>query len=368
MDIVKTTNKWKIGWGFTATCNMNCSFCYSKSARENSEDVSLETATNFIKKNHTFIESINYGTGECTLSKNWFSLINYIRQNYPSIQQAITTNGSLSHTLGDKSNQDIFSKSIDEVDVSLDFADASKHNAMRNHPLAFDWVLKTLEICKKKQKLTTIVVLGIDKTLEIKNLNDIFNLAAKYNAFVRINICRPTAPGKINPPSYKNVMAALTWVLNNHKVVSLCDPLFGSIYQPLENNIEATGITSLRILPNGYISPSTYLVTKEWFAGNINNDICLHDLKFFESFQKIENRIIPTSCKNCMLVQNCQGGAIDRRYLHYNTFIERDPYCPLRHNEELQQFAKINTYSYERPKIHDGYLPTLIFAPNEKRL
>jgi radical SAM protein with 4Fe4S-binding SPASM domain len=368
MCSIKSKSKWKIGWGFTAACNMNCSFCYSKSVRKDSEEVSLETAINFIEQNNTFITSINYGTGECTLSKNWFILIDYIRQNYPSIEQALTTNGSLSYVLRENSNQNAFLKSIDEIDISLDFVDATKHNAMRNHNIAFDWVLETLEICQKAQKLTTIVVLGTDKTLESKNLNDIFNLAAKYNAFVRINILRPTGQKKILPPSYKKLMASLGWILKNHKVVSLCDPLFGSIYQPLGNNIEATGVTSLRILPDGHVTPSTYLVTQEWLAGNINNNICLDNLKLFEVFQKNKNRIVPVSCEKCTLVKTCQGGAIDRRYLHYKTLAERDPYCPLRHNEKISKLTKINPYLDKRPEVHDGYLPTLIFAPNKESL
>lgn len=83
--------KWSIGWGTISQCNMNCGFCYSKRVRETSEDLKYNDWVKFIDENHQHIDSINYGTGENTLSLDWFKLVDYINVKY-NIKQALTTN------------------------------------------------------------------------------------------------------------------------------------------------------------------------------------------------------------------------------------------------------------------------------------
>ena len=75
---------------------MNCEFCYSRFKREHVNDLNYEDWLMFINNNHDWINSINFGTGENSLSNDWFKLIDYIRKYYPEIRQAVTTNGYLS--------------------------------------------------------------------------------------------------------------------------------------------------------------------------------------------------------------------------------------------------------------------------------
>ncbi len=115
--------KWNIGWGAVSHCNMNCQFCYSKHRRKYSNDLVFDDWIKFIDENHSKINTINYGTGENTLEDNWFKLVSYIRENYPGIRQALTTNGYLSEAVKNPKNMQIFIDAVDEVDVSLDFCD-----------------------------------------------------------------------------------------------------------------------------------------------------------------------------------------------------------------------------------------------------
>lgn len=85
--------KWNIGWGTTSLCNMKCKFCYSKLHRNETNDLGLKEWVHFVDDNHKYINSINYGTGENSISDDWFSLIAHIRTKYPEIRQALTTNG-----------------------------------------------------------------------------------------------------------------------------------------------------------------------------------------------------------------------------------------------------------------------------------
>jgi hypothetical protein len=73
---------------------------------------------------------------------------------------------------------------------------------------------------------------------------------------------------------------------------------------------------------------------------------------------------IPRTCLMCPKLQLCRGGAIDRRMLWFGTLSQSDPYCPKVHGEHLDhwhnaQFVRVDG----GPMVHDGYLPTLIFAP-----
>ena len=66
-------NKWSVGWGTIKDCNMKCKFCYSKEVRtEQIDALGLDIWIRFIDNNHKYIEAINYGTGENSISDDWF--------------------------------------------------------------------------------------------------------------------------------------------------------------------------------------------------------------------------------------------------------------------------------------------------------
>lgn len=359
--------KWKIGWGFTSACNMFCPFCYSKVAREQNREVSLSVANKFIDNNFPYIDSINYGTGECSLSDNWFEFIYRTRQKYPGIRQALTTNGTIINIIEKNAKKrDIFFTAIDEIDISLDFADKKKHNTIRGHDKAYDWAMGTLDACKEGGIIPSIVIVGYQESLVPGKLDQIFELASTYKAFVRLNLLRPTPLSTMQPPTYHTVFTILEWMIKTRKVVSLCDPLFGSVFDKHHAISETTGKTSLRILPDGNITPSTYLITGDWFGLNINNEVSLDRIRMSKPFRYISEMSIPAKCSNCDVVSTCRGGAIDRRVLYYNSLEKRDPYCPLRNKAPFPDSIDVNYYKINNssvPNVHDGYLPTLIFAP-----
>jgi MoaA/NifB/PqqE/SkfB family radical SAM enzyme len=184
---------WNIGWGVTSDCNMDCQFCYSQSKRNVDNDLVVGDWINFIKSNHSRIGAINYGTGENTLSADWFHLVDYIRTNYPKIRQALTTNGYVSEIINnDKHKLEIIKKAIDEIDVSLDFADEEKHNKFRGQKNAFKWAMNTLSFCQNNNKTAAIVCLLSRQTIARENLEGIFKVAKKYETIVRMNLYRPT--------------------------------------------------------------------------------------------------------------------------------------------------------------------------------
>lgn len=354
--------KYNVGWGITNACNMNCKFCYSKDTRKKVSATSLEDWINFIDENHEFIDSINYGTGENAICNDFFKFVLYVRKNYPNIVQSLTSNGFIYERVSkDKELYDIYKMCIDEVDISLDFAVKEKHNYFRGQEKAYDWAINALEMLKKDKKKATIVFVGFEETMIHDNIDGIFAIAKKYDALVRLNIYRPVSESmEINRKftlSYKTLIDGLEYINEKYKIVTLDDVLLGNIFTKSENIKENTGIDSIRILPNGSICPSTYLITEKYRnLYNIKQKNVMSHIKF----EDFIDAPIPKECESCRLKYKCKGGVYDRRILWYKTLNERDPYCPFRNNDDINK-KQFTVTKKERVSVHDGYLPTMFF-------
>lgn len=354
--------KFNVGWGITNLCNMNCEFCYSKGTRQSINDITIEDWIKFVDENYDYIDSINYGTGENALSENFFKFIQYVRDNYPNITQSLTSNGFLyERVCNNRMFYDIYKKCIDEVDVSLDFAIPDKQNYFRGQSKAYNWAINTLKMLKKDKKKSTIVFVGFEETMTKENIDGLFKIAKKYDSLVRLNIYRPVSDNdKINKKfilSYNTLIDAIEYIYKNYKIVTLSDVLFGNIYTRGDDIKENTGLDSIRILPDGSICPSTYLITEKYRNKyNIKQQNILSRIKFEEFIEAP----IPKKCNECIIKDKCRGGVYDRRMLWYKTLDERDPYCPFENNDDLEK-DQFKTLKKKRVSVHDGYLPTMFF-------
>lgn len=360
--------KYSVGIGFTSSCNMKCSFCYSKDKRDESNDIALDVWLAFIQNNHNEISCINYGTGENALAPNWFLLVKYIGMNYPDITQAVTTNGSLGVICNnDIECKDIVVSHIKEIDVSLDYGDPQKHNSIRNTLNAYDNVIETLKFCQCYGIQATIVIMGIEETIAIENLKMIFSIAQKYNAYIRINIYRPVRKtDKFKTPSLDSIIKMLDWVADNHRIIALSDPFFSAVCTDNDFRPDPSGVSSVRITQDGLMYPSTYLLGHEFLLGSITENNILSSISNLAISQQFIESPIPSTCKECVFVTRCRGGAVDRRCLTGHKLSQvRDPLCPgaFREKEPLRNY---NIYQGSFHSVHESYLPTLFFAPINK--
>lgn len=356
-------SKINIGWGLTNVCNMDCKFCYSKKARKKGKKCCIDQWKKFVDQNHSKIDSINYGTGENTLIDDFFYFVEYVREKYPNITQSLTTNGYIYERVSkNEIMMQIYKNCIDEVDVSLDFYEEEKHNKFRGQTLAYNWAINTLEMLKKDNKKATIVIVGFEETLQEDNIDGLFAIAKKYNALVRLNIYRPVSEAeKINEKfilSYDTLIKALEHIYENYKIVTLSDVLFGNLFTDQESVTENTGIGSIRILPDGNICPSTYLISeKQRSKYYITDDNVLDKLNFTD----FEQAPIPKECEGCNYKNKCKGGVFDRRILWYDTLEKRDPYCPISLGKEIPS-KKFHVTKVGRTSVHEEYLPTMFFS------
>lgn len=357
-------HKWSIGWGPISRCNMNCQFCYSKTRRDKIEDLHLPDWKKFIDGNAEKIEAINYGTGENSLSDEWFDLIKYIRESYPGIRQSLTTNGYISEAIRDDKKREIFLSSIDEVDVSIDFFDEEKHNAFRGQPMAYQWAKNTLFLCRENAIPTTIVFLGSKQNLNIENIDGLFKIAKEYNSILRMNIYRPTDGITENAKKFiadhEQIVEMLKYINEKYSIIALNDSYFAPLLTG-KKNVDPSGVNSLRILSDGSVTPSTYLIKDSYVLGNIKDKSILESLENNSTLTTVINDTIPNECNECLLKEKCRGGVADRRYLWGGSLECRDPYCisPV--------VTKIEPIITEERKdfssVHDGYLPTMFFRP-----
>lgn len=359
--------KWKIGWGLSNKCNMACKFCYSRKVRREQKnfDNIIQTGVEFVKRNKDRIDSINFGTGEPTVELAFFRFCDQLNKVAPNVTLGVTTNGNLAKAVNDPYNMDVFIRCIKDVDVSLDFGNAEQQDESRNCEGAFQGVIETLKLCQKFGKNATVVSVMHKFNCSYSNFSSMIRIARLYNASFRINILRPTVDFAFALP-YKNLKDNFINLIHEYEVESIADPLLAALVEADCPNGDPTAESSFRILPNGYVTPSTYLLDANWQAKRLDEIDDIDSMHELDSFKTIKSVEIPYSCEKCMMREKCKGGVFDRRWLWYHDFSENDPYCPLRFADSLgwKQMSGDVIYSKERKSfVHDGYLPTLIFSP-----
>ena len=226
--------------------------------------------------------------------------------------------------------------------------------------------METLSFCKDNNISPTIVFLGSKVNVYKENLKGLFEIAKKYNAILRMNLYRPTEG--VNEFTKKFILPAkdlvdiLRWIDENYTVLSISDALYSSL---LTDSFESdpSGYDSLRILPNGDITPSTYLIKKEYIVGNISEKNILGRLVNEDIIGKVIHDIIPVECKNCEYSGTCKGGVYDRRYLWNKTLEKKDPYC--KYEIGNKPWPKLNLAKRNFESVHHGYLPTMFFSPEK---
>lgn len=308
---------------------------------------------------------MNFGTGESFLDDQFLPFIYWLRDFVPDIRISVTTNGTMAIAM----NQDKrVSQLFDEVDVSIDSIVPAEHNQVRGVSWAFEYARRTLETCREAGVKTTIVMVGIEATLRKDNLRGLMQMARQLGCCLRVNLYRPTEGSVLEMPSYHCVMDAMDCLHGESDGATLSDPLFSALFASAQGGFVRTQSKACRILPDGTITPSTYLTQSRWRGSSIldSGDV-LSAFMHSNAYQMFAQPSSPARCRSCPWIAVCQGGATDRRWLAGGSLNEPDPYCPMLHgqSERLQQrelqFAPIAN----GPQIHTSYMPTLVFHPRE---
>lgn len=353
-----------VGWGF-GRCNMNCRHCYNASGNISPQH-GFEELKKIADRICSKTDSINYGTGELGFNMCAISLAEYIREKYPHIKQSLTTNGvTIKFLDGNSQLKNIFH----DVDFSIDLPDPERHNRFRNHPEAWKWAIKGLEMCQEEGVEASIVtcVTGLTTDNDIKELLDI---ARKYGVSWRINWFRPTGRGKneeILKLKSTRVWEVLKLLSEITEIEALSDPLFDAVLETGYNDYNgcACGINSCRIQTDMTVTPCVFLKGNNWSGGLIVEN-SFEEIFESETFKKFRARE-PKYCLGCQYWKKCRGGCASRAVLYRGDLNEPDGFCPSINGvspsiiNSIKSSIKIKK-STEK-KVHDGYLCTLILKP-----
>ena len=330
MNIFTAKNKYPsiktIGIGLTNKCNLNCDHCYSRKMA--GRDINIEQAHKILTS-FPNLESINFGTGESILNKNFTEIVNFFYNK--GIKMAITSNGLSINSM----NEEMLSK-FEDVDLSLDFPRADMHDQWRKKTGLFKSVLKAIKRCKKYNINVSIVSVLMANNFEY--FSGFKKIIDKYDVNLRINIYKPVNKDQFTP-TYDQFWYAIKDMSKNFKIVSCSEPILALIWSGVHNGTKCGN--SIRIHPDGEISSCVYVKNDE------SNNKFNHDKK-----------ILPSLCIKCKLSKRCMGGCYGRR-ISENRKNLPDSYCPFLYGKK-KPTIKFKKYKKAENLIHSNYLCTII--------
>jgi hypothetical protein len=320
----------KIGFGYTRLCNFNCVFCYSKGVsgtwrKEEAINVIADAAEHHGAEN----VEVNWGTGENILLPEFVEVLRKVHGL--GVPQDLTTNGSV-----------IMRKEaleyLDELDVSIDYADPELHNKYRGHPKAFERATQAVKYAARELGMqVTVVMVGMRGTLTYENARAMAELARSLDASaLRVNLYFFTRPDQFvpDPAQIADFLKGLRDA--GAGLYGTSDPALARFLR-----VEPEGyLGSVRLLPEKLISPSTYLTSSEWTAPVQLPNFYQNFLrsKVCKRFEDIYRKTFPKASADRVAV------------LGYDPYVEGEAEAVTLKQAGGKRF------------IHLGYLPTTIFS------
>ncbi len=350
----------KVGWGF-GRCNQFCKHCYNASTAK-APQYSFATLKEIADKICLEITDINFGTGEFIVNPNALLLARYIREKYPHIVQAVTSNGSTIIQMAPTEIKHLFH----DVDISLDFPSENRHNEFRGHPLAWKWANGALQILKELEVPRTLVTC-VNSSTTNDDIEKLLEIAEKYDALWRINWFRQTGRGDAS----LRISAKRTWdiirFLSKKVKFVVLDSIFGAVLRIPCKPCPA-GHYTCRIHENLNMSPYPFLKGPQWNSGNIADPSTnLKTVYESEIFKNLRERQAPF-CKDCPFFKECRGGCATRSVLHNGGINQPDDYCPVQAKLDIKSLQEISIeFTNSINLVHDGYLCTTIVKPGKEK-
>lgn len=308
-----------IGWSFTSQCNLRCIHCYNSSGKSHPDELSHEQVLLVARKLiDAKVDAVNFGGGECPLRKDFFEICKLLHN--ASIKLSLTTNGLTYKTTAN--HLGLFY----DIGVSIDFADAKKHDAFRGLKGAYSKAVEAIKFFVSQGVNTEMVTCITKLNCNEKELKKLYALAKELGvSYWRINRYRPLGREghrdalRLEP---EDVKKAFNFFDSLVKDFTTPDPLFALMGKKV--NPCPCGTTSFRIQPNGEVTPCIYLKVS---GGNIL-DSSIDEIMNSQVFRAIRNRdLTGTKCEFCHLKDSCKGGCAGAAFAENGSFNYPDPSC-----------------------------------------
>lgn len=368
-----------IGWTLGNDCPYRCTHCYSMSAREKGQNLSIKIVNRIVDQlAKNGVETVNLGGNEPIFTNGLSTKqthLPYIIDHLTEIgiDVGLTTSGITAIVL-EKDYSDSFAQ-LNDVDISLDSPFEAEHNTNRGASL-YRQALRALEICQDYGIARTIIMCGMNWNFSAHHLEELVNLAAKYDAQIRINPLKPVETqfmaAALTPEQYYEGFALLMKLTNP---IDLGEPPLATMTRYEDARGCPCGRTSFRIhsiTPDGKVPVSPCVYLHDYKVGNLVNDE-LFDIVRTPQFKSFRRRnanpnVIP-GCEDCAHISWCKGGCAARSYLHHmhetgqRSLFVKDPYCPAEYSTFQDIFPKNIELEVGIKLVHQDYLCTWIGKP-----
>ncbi|MBT6691403.1 radical SAM protein [Candidatus Parcubacteria bacterium] len=317
-----------LGIGLTSLCNLKCSHCYSKNLSKKTLTLAeMEGIFEYFPN----LQKVNFGTGESILNPDFLKIVDFFHAK--KIKIAVTSNGT---TIAQMSDEHL--KKLDEVDISLDFANAKEHDEWRGYPGLFDRAIESIERCKKLGIEISIATVLMNSNYKV--FGEFKKILDKYDIHLRVNLCKPVDTDEFQM-SYEEFWESMKIIADNFTLVASSEPVLAIVTDINDHLCGSPCGDSVRLHPDFSVSPCVYV------DGNkISTE------KFIEMKKQI-----PKFCQDCDFVDKCRGGCMSRRIFNDNVD-KPDEYCPIYRGDKIPEINFKTLVGKEF--IHSNYLCTFI--------
>jgi radical SAM protein with 4Fe4S-binding SPASM domain len=325
---------WSIGIGTTNRCNLNCPHCYSR--EKLSSDLNYQQVKNILDSIN--IHSINFGTGENWLNKDFLKILDLVKER--GIKIGLTSNGytvlKLPQTYLDYFN---------DIDISLEFPCKENQSQFRGVG-SWELAINAIERCVTYNIETSIACCMMN--INVDDIPGFRTLISEFGINLRLNIYKPVNTRKYCL-SYKSFWEGIKNIFSSMKLIACSEPIINAVLGIEGTNLNCgCGKTSLRISPNGDVLPCVY-----WNKSDTN----IYELNKIDGEYYKYMHITPNECLDCKYVSICGGGCESRRL--YNNLQKPDEYCPFIRGDKIDiTYQKVD----KKDLVHSSYLCTIIMC------
>ena len=169
-DKVLLDAPFHINWNYTNICDFNCTHCYSRDNKITNELSSAQKhlVAKSLAKSHVF--SVNLGGGEPLLCNDVLENITYLARN--NVHVLLSTNG---WNTSFETTYALAQAGLGRIILSLDSANASRHDAFRNRVGSFDKVIQAAALYQQQNIPTSVSTIITSRNFD--ELEDIIVLA-----------------------------------------------------------------------------------------------------------------------------------------------------------------------------------------------
>ena len=322
-----------VSWMTTNRCNLTCRHCYQNAAPDAcaNELTTAEACTLIDQIAAAGFRIMIFSGGEPLMRPDIYELVSYAAGK--GLRPVFGTNGTL---ITPEVARRLKDAGACAMGISLDSADAAKHDAFRGLAGAYEATIAGMRACREAglpfQVHTTVMEWNKDEVTDITDLVVELGGVAHYIFFLI-----PVGRGKFigdtalkvaeNEELLRRIMAKQLEVPIDIKPT--CAPQFMRVAEQMGVPTRFTrgclaGDTYCIVSPEGDVRPCAYMTE---VAGNVRQMPFDEIWRTSELFARLRSRSYGGACGTCDYRQKCGGCRARAAYYHEGNYLAQDDYC-----------------------------------------